>query len=124
MITDPKNIVFENSRDIVDYISKGIPPTKRQYERVMYAVNHPLKKGQSLDGIDVVIYEEDIVNWSNSNYIQNAVNEILDEIHRNRVRNAEIAIATGLAVMITGNVIRRKIREKRKANERYIKNNK
>lgn len=124
MITDPKNIVFENSRDIVDYISKGIPPTKKQYERLMYAVNHPLKRGQSLDGVDVVIYEEDIANWSNSYYIQSTVNEILDEVHRNRIRNAEIAIATGVVTVIAGNIIRRKICERRKMNKKYIKDNK
>ena len=114
MIIDPKNIVFENTKDVVDYISRGIPPTKKQYERVMYAVNHPLKKGQSLDGVDVVIYEEDIINWSNSNYVQDSVNAILDEVHRNRVRNAEIAIATGLAIVLTGNIIRKKRKKKEK----------
>lgn len=35
MITDPKKISFESKDDVIDYVTKGLPPSKKHYDHVM-----------------------------------------------------------------------------------------
>ena len=40
LLVDPGRILFENSNDVVDYVSRGLPPRKKDFERVMDAIHN------------------------------------------------------------------------------------
>lgn len=40
-ITDPRRIVFENENDVIDYVCKGLPPRKANFELVMNKIKFP-----------------------------------------------------------------------------------
>lgn len=103
MIINPERIVFESTKDVVDYISKGLPPTKNQFDRLMNAVNNPVDSTESLrPGYDVIITKESVKDWNDPIYVQNTVNEILHEVYRNKVAMRNTMIATGAIVIIGG----------------------
>lgn len=103
MIIDPSKIAFESSKDVVDYITLGIPPTRKQFDKLMYAVRHPEDTDVYTPAIgEVVIYKQDIANWSDSVYVQNAVAEVLERVYRDRIVMRNVAIAVGAAVVVGG----------------------
>lgn len=103
MIINPERIVFESTNDIVDYISKGFPPTKNQFDRLMTAVNNPVDSRESRrPGYDVIITKECVKDWNDPVYVQNTVNEILNEVYKNKVAMRNTVIATGAVVIVGG----------------------
>lgn len=99
IIVNPEMVAFENTKDIVDYIGKGIPPTRKQFNRLMERVKNPLpndtdpKAPENLSKI--IIREEDIANWRSSEYVQAEVTKVLEQMYADRIRNRNIAIGVG-----------------------------
>ena len=50
LLVDPKNVVFESRTDIVDYVAKGIPPRKKDFNKVMEAIH---QQGEDVDGVSI-----------------------------------------------------------------------
>lgn len=106
MFTPPERVVFEQKSDIIDYVTRGLPPTKKNFDRVMAVVYNPLtdEEVENSTAKDVVISRRifDSVD-------ENEFAEILKQIHANRIRNRNIAIGafifnTIAAIMITAKV--------------------
>ena len=38
MIIDAKNIKFETQNDVIDYVAKGIPPRKKNFNQFIEAI--------------------------------------------------------------------------------------
>lgn len=41
MFIHPKKVVFEDVNDVVDYIDKGFPPTRKDFEEVLNKMKNP-----------------------------------------------------------------------------------
>ena len=93
MIISPEKIVFENTTDIVDYVSRGMIPTRKNFEKVMLKVRCP-------DETEVAEDEVYIPNRIFINCDENALNDALTRVYENRVRNRNITLAVvGIAAL-------------------------
>lgn len=45
MIINPKNLKFETQNDVIAYVSKGIPPTRKDFDRFIKAVGDSEQHG-------------------------------------------------------------------------------
>lgn len=105
MITDPKFIRFESTTDVVDFVSKGLPPTNRQFTELMQGLRNPTTTDEPSDaGIKVIIRPEDLEGWYKDDDTLHEVTKVLERVHHNRVVNRNIAIAVG-AVAVVGGVL-------------------
>lgn len=95
MLLDPSKIVFESKEDVIDYITKGLPPTRDNFEKVMAAMNNPVHDCYTRNPGEVII-KESAVNCSEKEII--TVNEICRQVYNNRRRNRNIAIGIGIGV--------------------------
>lgn len=91
MITSPDKIKFESRNDVIDYVTKGFPPTKKNYAKVKAIVAKSDAVGLDEHSIDAELF-----------------NSMLDRVYHDQVRNRNImiGIAAGLTVsIIVGSVI-------------------
>ena len=90
MIIKPERIVFEDKRDVIDYVSRGMVPTRKNFERVMYKVRCPDDEKSD----DFYIPSRLFIDCDTD-----TMNEALQRVYENRVRNRNIALAiTGVVV--------------------------
>lgn len=40
MLIPPEKMVFENTMNMVDYVGKGLPPTRKNYKKFVQAINY------------------------------------------------------------------------------------
>lgn len=106
MIINPEKLVFECTNDVVDYIGRGLPPTRKQFDRLMEAVENPIEGICDPDSPElqgrVIIRKEDISNWTNNMFVRMEVNKVLQEMYANRIRNRNIAIGIGAVALLVG----------------------
>lgn len=102
MMIDPKLVKFESTNDIVDYVTKGLPPTNKQFNELMEAVKNPVCYDDDvpLPGQRVIICQEDVIDWYNNDTVNAEIIEILNRIHHNRIVARNIAIGVGVAVAV------------------------
>lgn len=94
MLGNPKKMVFESTNDVVDYVSKGMIPSRKNFEKVMLRIRRPdttHEEGQ------VYIPEHLFINCDNE-----TLNSTLERIYANRVRNRNITIGVigGIAAVL------------------------
>ena len=93
MFIDPKRVMFESQKDVIDYVSGGIlPPSKSQFEEMINRVRNPLdstKDTTSLVGNDVIITDKVVPDDE-----KEMLDKVLRRVYENRVkrRNAYILI--------------------------------
>jgi hypothetical protein len=93
MIINPEKMVFENTTDIVDYVSRGLPPTRKNFEKVMLKVRCP--DSEEHESNEVHIHERLFINCDND-----TMTEALNRVYENRIRNRNITIAVvGIVAM-------------------------
>ena len=92
MISDPKNILFESTNDLVDYVSKGLPPSKKQYGQFRIALNSPVDDPE-IYARQTVAVSRDIV----SSFTQEDMYAVFDRVYENQRKNYAIAIVVGVA---------------------------
>lgn len=106
MIINPAKIEFESRDDIIDYISKGLPPSRKNFYEVMDKVEYPNSSSTYARlapraGEEVIIVERLIPEDERRTY-----EYILSRVYHNRVvrRNKRIAayIAIGALALIFG----------------------
>lgn len=90
MIAKPEKVVFETNKDVVDYITKGLPPTKKQFNAVMNALNDDEDIHEKIPGVDVII-----PSTVKNDIDIDQFNEICRQVYHNRIRNRNIAIGVG-----------------------------
>lgn len=99
MITKPEKIKFETSDDIVDYISKGLPPTKRNYEKIKEAINTPIKieiTDEMLQKQDQVLITQPMVGTLD----EDTLLKVCDRVYHNRVKERNlILMMVGIGVL-------------------------
>ena len=99
MIVNPEKICFETTDDVIDYVSAGLPPTKKNFEKVITKVKKPdtylgdaYYRNAPRAGIEVII-DESVINPSD----RNAIDYTLRRVYKNRIRNRNTAlIASGV----------------------------
>lgn len=92
MIIKPEKMVFEDTNDIIDYVSRGMVPTRKNFEKVMFKVRCPDTNDKKEEN-QVYIPEHLFINCSESDLAY-----ALDRVYENRRRNQKIGIA---AILIT-----------------------
>lgn len=88
MITNPEKIYFESTDDAVNYVSKGLVPRKKDYEKLVNALNNEEGNG--------IRFSEDVTTNAD------AVAHVLDIIYTNRVKHRNISIAAMAGFFIAG----------------------
>ncbi len=82
-----ETIKFETTNDVVDYVCKGLPPRKSDYEKLVTTLRCSEE--------DAVCHIDPIV----TTYIDTETfTKVLDRVYEDNVRNRNIAIGIGLAV--------------------------
>jgi len=101
MMVLPKKVVFHNYKDIVDYVSKGLPPTKENFNQLMNQVRNPSTPEQvsNLKGKEVVIADT-VIPSENARAL---TADILERVYENRISNRnKILIIGGILLAVTG----------------------
>ena len=101
MIVQPERIAFTEQDDIIDYVTKGLPPTKKNFEKVISKVKNPDNSGDFYyrnapkAGVEVVINDY-VVPYDQRDQLDHT----LKRVYKNRIRNRNtILIVGGLAVL-------------------------
>ena len=88
MLTNPEKIVFESTDDIVDYVSKGIIPTRKNFEKIIIKVASPDAYGSTkVDRESVHIPEHLFINCD-----KETMRQAVARVYENRVRNRKITL--------------------------------
>ena len=98
MLINPEKLVFENPYDVINYVSKGMVPTKKNFDKVISKVRFP---------------DNDDSNHNEKPYIPNrlfidcdteTMYMALNQVYKNRVRNRNISVGL-LAILAAGLLI-------------------
>lgn len=103
IITKPEKIVFETQNDIIDYVGRGLPPTKKNFSKLKNAIKdaNNLREqdsedylstyedlyGDKIAGKDVIVSPHLMLNIDDETF-----NNILDRMYKNRVRTCKITL--------------------------------
>lgn len=98
MIINPARIEFENSDDIIDYVSKGFPPSKKHFYELMDKVEYPdsisdYARYSPKAGKQVIVTERIIPEEERATY-----EYILSRVYHNRVKRRNKRIALGIVI--------------------------
>lgn len=101
-IIDPKKVVFETEEDVVDYVSRGLPPTKKKYKEFINRVSSPLSDldmdDSEIVGDTVIIRESLFLNCD-----KDTLQRSLERVYANRIRNRNIILT--LAAVTAGAIL-------------------
>lgn len=97
LLTNPYKVKFENETDVVDYVTRGLPPTSKNYTAVMNAVRK-VRRGITDEDDEqphVFINPDMTINCDDETF-----EKIMDRIYENRIRNRNIGIGVSGAVIL------------------------
>ena len=103
LVAKPHQIQFDSKESIIDYVSRGLPPTKKNYQLLKEKIQNPDNEYSDVTPGKDVIINEDLFNGINRQEFE----EILDRVYKNQVRNRNITIGilgTVAIVCIAGGV--------------------
>lgn len=87
----PEDIKFESVDDVVDYVALGLPPTKKNYEKLRAAVGtYPTS-------------EDSKINISRGAFLEldrQDLQIVLDRVYRDNCRNRNIVLAVTGAIVV------------------------
>lgn len=113
----PEKLIFENERDVIDYVAKGLPPKKENFNNVMKALHEKPIEIISNDEVDfdeleaeLDSYDDDKVEISPrvlNNIDPDTMEMVLRRVYDDnvRTRNTIIAIAGLTGVVIIGGML-------------------
>lgn len=97
-IIKPERVAFETDVDIIDYVSRGMVPTKKNFEKIAYKLLNPDEN--DIPKIDDNVYiSQDLLGYRDPETME----FVLRRVYANRVRNRNIAF--GIAGAIGGIVL-------------------
>lgn len=103
MLSDPKNILFENSTDLVDYVTLGLPPAKRKYIEFRNAIQNPVS---SEDDLSQYARKQVAVRGNLVEHLtQEELYEILDRVYTNQRKNYTVGLGIGIGVAIVAGCV-------------------
>lgn len=95
MFMDPKKAVFTSVEDLVDYVEKGLPPTKSDFEQVIEKIKMPNSVADPTllqkTGKEVIVTDL-VVKKGNAETIEAVLNRIYEN-RRSRYKTGLIAVA-------------------------------
>lgn len=107
MLTNPKRIKFETTDDIVDYVSKGLPPKKKNYNQIIFRLDSPitaedLKNNRSIVGNETVITEDVVSTWVTQDDTDELTDiiDILNRVYANKRKDTIKSIIIGAVVAV------------------------
>lgn len=103
MIIKPEKVSFETPEDIIDYVSKGLVPTKKNYLKLKEAIKISKEPVEDFDEdydywdddiMEDIIPEKDVIIPKSimMNISDETFNRVLDRTYKNRVRNRNVII--------------------------------
>lgn len=108
MLFNPEKMVFETSYDVVDYVSKGFVPSRKNFEKVMSKVRIP--DDEKVEG-QVYIPSNLFIDCD-----IDTMNYALNRVYENRVKNRNITLAM-VGIVLAG-VLFGKVSGKKKEKEK------
>jgi len=105
MLTKPENIKFESHEDIVDYISKGLPPTKNNYDKIVDKILYSDSNDTPDSKIDLIVRERLFNDIDKPTFVNT-----LDRVYTNRLKNLNnllITASIGIGTFILGKLLKR-----------------
>ena len=95
MLCNPERVIFEYKTDVIDYVTKGMVPTKKNFNQVMEKVRTPdvVKPDQG-------VYIPDGLFLNSDRY---SFEDIMQRVYKNRVRNRNIGL--GVAGIVVAGVL-------------------
>jgi hypothetical protein len=124
MFIKPKRIKFENRNDIIDYVAKGVIPSKENYNNLSDGIRNPFKAQEELD--DAKGYQPVIEDYALEGISREDMSDIIYQIYKDRVnnRNNIIKIASTAAAVSVFAAISAKKKSKEKSKNKINLNSK
>jgi len=95
---NPENIKFESTEDVIDYVTKGLPPTRKNYEKIVEKIIYPDDPNYPDNNKEVILSENIFKVTDNETFMHT-----LDRVYDNRINNLKnIAIGAGIGACIFG----------------------
>lgn len=114
MKTDSSKLVFETPDDLIDYVTRGIPPTKKQYSEFSQQVHHaPASHVETQDGKNLTSMSQDTFRYSEDMEDAEFMAKILDRAYQNQCTNVKITIGAVVGFFALGLIGGAKIGEYR-----------
>lgn len=92
-ILDPERVHYTTTMDVVDYITKGLPPSQKQFDHLV----------ANLDDLNAAGFQCNpgaLSNWQCDPVLMGEIKDVLTEVHKNQVKNRNKAIAAGAAAAL------------------------
>lgn len=86
MMRKVEMIKFETRNDVIDYVCKGLPPRKSDYEKLVTTIRYPKEEDNEIN-IDSTV--TDLID-------NETFTKILDRVYEDNVRNRNIMIGVGI----------------------------
>lgn len=105
MIISPKRVMFETEKDIIDYVSKGLPPSKDNFKLLIDMIKDPY--GESNIQNNKMNIDPSILLKQDKETLE----KVLKRVYENRVtdkNNICTGICIGIAVIVLHGLFRRK----------------
>lgn len=103
MKIDSSKIVFENPDDLIDFVTRGIPPTGKQYEEFKDQIRHaPAAHVETQDGQNLTSMSQDSFRYSEDLDDAEFMEKILDRAYTNQCRNRNITIGAVIGFFVLG----------------------
>lgn len=97
-IINPEKIVFETNVDIIDYVTRGLPPTKKNFEKVISKVINPDPDENSTCEVGKNVYIPGRLFFKCDN---DTMEQALTRVYENRIHNRNMMLAAA-GVVIAG----------------------
>lgn len=96
VIINPSYIKFETTEEVIDYVTLGFPPTKKNFEKIIeslkseYDVNTPQLTTKITNQVIIPKYVDNTDNEKLAEY--------LERVYKNQVINRNAIIITGAVI--------------------------
>lgn len=121
MLMKPEKIAFEYANDVVDYVSRGMVPSRKNFEKIINKVKNP-DEDDSITTNEVYIPKKIFIN-----YDKDTMDITMRRVYENRVRNRNIGIgiigAMVLGLLIGGIASRSNDHEDNRLDDKYDEDN-
>lgn len=108
MIKNPKKVTFNTPMDVVDYITKGAVPTKKNFELILNAIK---EQGENPAIEDTAVNYDSVETWITQDEsaeitdIVNILNRVYYNRRKNMIRRIPLYIAATAAGAVAGFIL-------------------
>lgn len=92
ILPQPQNVKFETQMDVIDYLTKYVPPTKGEYDQLMDAIH--MGRTKKYDGL--VAVPETCCHGLN----QDEFEQVLRRVYENQKKSNLLAFGAGVVVTL------------------------